>query len=73
MHVSVMRDFLVSDQRTDEQADSRSWMMLISITLDLDTYVYDAYIYDQLILLCVCMMHIYLILDPDVCRYDACV
>ena len=27
MHVSVMRDFLVSDEPTDEQADSRSWIM----------------------------------------------
>ena len=31
-HVSLMRDFLVSDQPTNEQADSRSWIDILSIT-----------------------------------------
>ena len=29
MHVPLMRDFFVSDQRTDGQADSGSWMLMI--------------------------------------------
>ena len=33
MHVSVMRDFFVSDGRTDEQADSRSWISTYLCTL----------------------------------------
>ena len=57
-----------TDQRTDGQGDSRSWMMHvcmmhvcmmhISMTLDLDACVYVAYIFFP---------------DPDVFRYDACV
>ena len=62
-----MRDFLVSDQRTDEQADSRSWMMHIYMTLDPDACMYDAYMYITLDP----DAYIYMTLDPDACMCDA--
>ena len=52
-------------------------MMHLSIMLDPDTCMYDAYIYvpRSLTLMHVCMMHISMVLDldPEACVYDACV
>ena len=61
-----------TDGRTDEQGDSRSRMHL-SMMLDPDTCMYDAYIYvpRSLILIHACMMHkaMILALDPEACMY----
>ena len=48
--------------------------MHVSMILDPDTCMYDAYIFDllPLALMHVCMMHTSIILDPDTCVYDAC-
>ena len=48
-------------------------MIHLSMMLDPDTCMYDAYIYVPrfLTLMHVCMMHIPMILDPDACVYDA--
>ena len=71
VHVSMMRYFLGTNGRTDEQGDSRSRM------LDPDTCMYDAYIYvpRSLILIHACMMHkaMILALDPEACMYAWCI
>ena len=48
-------------------------MMHLSMMLDPDTCMYDAYIYvtRSLTLMHVCMMHIAYILDPNTRGYDA--
>ena len=50
-------------------------MMHLSMILDPDTCMYDAYIFDllPLTLMHVCMMHTSIILDPDTFVYDACI
>ena len=67
-----MRDFFVSEGRTNGQADSRSRMNFDPDACVYDADMNDAYIHGiHLILMQVCVMHISVILDPDVHCYDA--
>ena len=47
-------------------------MMHLSMMLDPDTCMYDAYIYPDicdLTMMHICMMHLSMMLDPDTCMY----
>ena len=49
-------------------------VMHVSMILDPDTCMYDAYIYrdtSDLTMMHICVMHLSMMLDPDTCMYDA--
>ena len=47
-------------------------MMHLSMILDPDTCMYDAYsILIHVTMMHICMMHLSMMLDPDTCMYDA--
>ena len=47
-------------------------MMHVSMILDPDTCMYDAYpILIHVTMMHICMMHLSMMLDPDTCMYDA--
>ena len=54
-----LHHFKFCSERTNTQADSRGWIYLWFLILDPDAYMH------------VSTMHIYMILDPDACVYDA--